>query len=290
MLQVLVDYCVPANLLLLMLIAGTEITAADFRALRQKPGPVLIGAVGQLLFLPLIALCVIFSLPLNPAVAAGVILLSLCPGGGISNYYCYLGRCNVLLSAMIAAAGTLLALVSIPLWLNVLPALPGIDQQLTAVPVTPIVRQLIAFMIVPLAAGFLLRRYLPGFLDSHGAKLRSLSALLVFLILVAAVWTVRDKLAGLAWDIVVASALFIVLAMLLGAALSYRMGARDWPVVVIESGVRNIGVALILGGAILSPPAFGVFASFLTGYFAVEIAIMLAYARWISTRLPRLAS
>lgn len=290
MLQVLVDYCVPANLLLLMLIAGTEITVADFKSLREQPGPVLVGAVGQLLFLPLVALSIIYSLPLNPAVAAGLFLLSLCPGGGISNTYCYLARCNVLLSAMIAAVGTLLCLASIPLWLALLPAFPGIDQQLTAVPVSSIIGQLIAFMVLPLAVGFLLRLYLPEPLHRNGTRLRSLSALLVLLILIAAVWTVRDKLAGFAWDIVVASTLFIVLAMLLGAALAYRMGEREAPVVVIESGVRNIGVALILGGAVLSPQEFAVFASFLTGYFVVELVIMLAYARWISSRLPLVAS
>jgi hypothetical protein len=58
---------------------------------------------------------------------------------------------------------------------------------------------------------------------------------------------------------------------------------------VIESGVRNIGVALIIGRSILSSESFGMFASFLTGYFIVEVIIMMAYARYQSRRLGRLS-
>lgn len=284
MFQVLVDYLVPLNLFVLMLIAGTEIGLADFRALSRNPLPALIGAAGQLLFLPLIALCIINSVPLHPTVAAGALILALCPGGGMSNTYCYLGRCNVLLSAIIAAIGTLLSLGTIPLWLTVLPAVPGVELQLMAVPAMSIMAQLLAFMVVPLAAGVLVRAQKPQLVERQGPMFRALSSILILVILIAALWSVRHQLAGFTWDITIAATLFIVTAMLLGYLLGSRMGAYDRPVLVIESGVRNVGVALILGGAMLSKPAFGVFASFLTGYFIVEIFIMVSYAKWLSFR------
>jgi len=128
MLQFLVDYAIPANLLILMFIAGTEITVADFRALSRDPSPVLIGALGQLALLPFIALAIVNAIEVHPTITLGVLILSLCPGGGISNTYSYLARCNVLLSAMIASIGTVVSLATIPLWLRVLPSMPGVHE------------------------------------------------------------------------------------------------------------------------------------------------------------------
>jgi predicted Na+-dependent transporter len=91
--------------------------------------------------------------------------------------------------------------------------------------------------------------------------------------------TVADDLSALLVDIDVSATLFVLCAMLVGWALGTGLSEPDRAVLVIEAGVRNIGVALILGGAILSKEGFAIFATFLTGYFVIEIAIMLIYAR-----------
>jgi hypothetical protein len=57
-------------------------------------------------------------------------------------------------------------------------------------------------------------------------------------------------------------------------------------VLVIESAVRNIGIATILGRLLFSPEDFGTFAGFLTGYFIIEVLIMLPYAQIVRSRLP----
>ena len=49
-------------------------------------------------------------------------------------------------------------------------------------------------------------------------------------------------------------------------------------VVVIESAVRNVGVALVLARALLSPAELAIIASFLIGYFLIELIIMISYA------------
>jgi hypothetical protein len=69
--------------------------------------------------------------------------------------------------------------------------------------------------------------------------------------------------------------------MCLGWLLGYSLPRDERPVIVVEAGVRNIAVALVLGTAILPDGSFNVLATFLTGYLLVEIAIMLGYARWL---------
>jgi BASS family bile acid:Na+ symporter len=281
MLQFLVDYAIPANLLILMFIAGTEITVADFWALRRDPSPVFVGALGQLALLPFIALAIINAIEVNPTIALGVLILSLCPGGGISNTYSYLARCNVLLSAMITSIGTVVSLATIPLWLRVLPSMPGVHE---IVPASTMIGQLLAYMVVPLGLGTLARYRTASCIERVAPSLRRVSTVLIVIILVAALATVGPRLADFAIEIATAAVLFILSAMLLGSILGLRLNHRDAPVLVIESGVRNVGVALLLSSAILTDQDFALFASFLTGYFVVEILIMLTYAKVLASR------
>ena len=276
-LQLLVDYGIPINLLILMFVAGTEITACDLRSLRRNPSPVVIGAIGQLALLPILALAIVSGIKLQPAIASGLIIRSLCPGGGISNTYSYLARCNVLLSAAITTLGTVASLITIPFWLAVLPSM-AVTDDLHAVPASTIIAQLLVFMLLPLSLGILLRHRTTVLVDRIALGLRRISMILVLVILVAALTTVGRELVDFAFEIAVTASAFILGAMMIGWLLAIRMKSRDAPVVVIESGVRNVGVALILGSTILSREDFGVFAGFVTGYFVVAVMIMLIYA------------
>jgi BASS family bile acid:Na+ symporter len=284
MLQLLVDYGVPINLFVLMLVAGTEITSADFAVLRQKPIAVLLGSAGQLIILPMIGLLIVTVLSPSPAIAAGIMLLTLCPGGGISNYYCYFARLDVLLSAAVTALSTMLSLVTIPLWLRTLPTLPVATNDLPAVPVGTIIGQRLIFMVLPLALGMGLRHGAPEWSERNRGRLRSVSLTLICILLVLATWTIRTNLASLAAEILVAATTFVLAAMTIGWIVGFSLNRDDRAVLVVESGVRNIAVALILGTALLPRDSFGILATFLTGYFVVEIAMMLFYARWLATR------
>lgn len=282
MFRLLVDYGVPANVFLLMLIAGTEIGKADFTNLRRQPLAVLLGSAGQLLLLPPLALLILATTSPLPSIAVGILLLALSPGGGISNYYCYLASCNVLLSATITAASTVLSLFTIPLWLSVLPALPIVGHQLPAVPVTVIMMQLLVLMIVPLTIGLVLRHVWPESIKRAGRPLRWLSLFCLALVLGLSVWSVRETLLNLGGKIVISSAIFILAAMVVGWLLGLGLSKRDRAVLTIESGVRNVGIALSLGGILLPSQDFGIFASFIAGYFAVEAVIMVTYARLLA--------
>src|SRR5882672_3293755 len=106
MLAFITDYAVPAGLFVLMLIVGTDLRVADFRRTFQYPIIVLAAVCGQLLLLPLLALLIVATTKLQASLATAIIVLALCPGGAISNYYCYLARSNVALSATITAVTT----------------------------------------------------------------------------------------------------------------------------------------------------------------------------------------
>lgn len=280
MLQLLVNLGVPTSVFVLMLVAGTQVRLTDFAVLRQRPIAVLLGSAGQLLILPVLGILIVTTLSPSPAVAAGILLLTLCPGGGISNYYCYLARIDVLLSATVTSLGTMLSLLTIPLWLWALATLPIASNELPAVPVASIVGQLLLFMILPLGLGMALRHGAPGWIERNRSQLRVTSLAIISILLVLVAWTIRTDLASWAAEILVAATIFVVAAMTLGWIVGLFLEPDARAVLVVESGVRNIAVALILGTALLPRESFSVLATFFTGYFIVEVAIMLAYARW----------
>lgn len=282
MLQFLIDYAVPVSLFLLMLIAGTDVSAASVSKMIKAPRAFILGTVGQLMALPAIALLITKFVAPAPIIATSTLLLALCPGGGISNYYCYLARCNVLLSATITALGTLLSLMTIPAFLRLLlPAMPMPDgfAPIAATPVIPILVQLLALMLLPMLIGALWKHKFPAVVERAGRRLRALSSVLLLVILLLAVWSTRATIQALLLEILVSVALFILCAMLLGWLLGRGLRDQDQPVLVIEAGTRNIGVSLLIGGTILSPDDFAIFASFLTIYFAVEVVAMVTFAR-----------
>jgi ACR3 family arsenite efflux pump ArsB len=62
------------------------------------------------------------------------------------------------------------------------------------------------------------------------------------------------------------------------ALTTVGLGYVERSVVVIESAVRNVGVALVLARALLSPAELAISASFLIGHFLIELIIMISYA------------
>jgi BASS family bile acid:Na+ symporter len=279
MLAIITDYAVPASLFILMLIVGTDLRVDDFRRAIQYPVAVVAATLGQLFLLPLLALLIVALTRLDASLAAAVIVLSLCPGGAISNYYCYLARTNVALSVTITAVTTLASLFTIPLWLVLLRHVGMLFDAPPRVPVAIVFLQLLCLMVVPLGVGMVARRMLPR-LGRYQNTLAWLSLLMVALILGSAILVLRNDLAAHAVGVLPAAALFTLGAMLLGWILARGIGTTDEPVLVIECAVRNVAVAVLVGSAQVPEASLGLFFTFLTGYFIAEMLIMLTYA-WI---------
>jgi BASS family bile acid:Na+ symporter len=282
--EFVIDYGVPVSLFVLMTIVGTELVLDDLKRVAQHPRAALLGVAGQLVVLPPLVLLIAALAGLGPFLTTSLLLLSLCPGGGISNYYSYLARCNVSLAATITAIGTLCSLVSIPAWLAIVARWTPLSHEFVAVPIVTILSQLLLLIVLPLGLGSACRKLWTGLIQRIGNHLRWASLAIVFAILLAATWSVREDLYALAGRIALSATLFILGAMLLGRLLSYGIPPKDAPVLVIESAVRNVGIAAIMGRILFNDNNFGTFSGFLTGYFIIEIAIMLVYAQAVRNR------
>ncbi len=278
MLSVMIDVGIPLCALLLMFIAGTDVRMAAIHEVRHARRATVTGSIGQLITTPAIGLATVYlAAPVKP-IAAGVLILSICPGGGISTYYTYLARANVALSACITALSTVLSLLTMPLWLSLLASQSQAVAELKEVPVGFVVGQLVLFMVLPIIAGAYLQHARPEFVERHATLFRRMSLLVVLAVLSLTAAAVQSEIAVLARDIGLSAIIFIVLAMLFAHLATVGLRPVERSVVVIESAVRNVGVALVLARNLLSPAELAIIASFLIGYFLIELIIMISYA------------
>ncbi|MDX8415596.1 bile acid:sodium symporter family protein [Intestinicryptomonas porci] len=106
---------VPPLLMLIMFAMGLNMNARDFKEVLVHPKDVLIGCAAQFTLMPLIAYALSKIFALDPALAAGVILVGACPGGTASNVITFIAKGDVALSIGMTAVNTLLAPVITPL-------------------------------------------------------------------------------------------------------------------------------------------------------------------------------
>jgi BASS family bile acid:Na+ symporter len=76
--NVITDVILPLALAFIMFTLGLGLTFSDFARVAKMPKNFLIGLVSQLIFLPLVALIIVFVWPLQPELAIGLILIACC--------------------------------------------------------------------------------------------------------------------------------------------------------------------------------------------------------------------
>jgi bile acid transporter len=153
---------------IIMLGMGASLTMDDFRAVARSPRGVLIGFMSQFGLMPLIAFGLATFLNFHPAFAISLILIGCLPGGTTSNMFTYFARGSVALSISMTTASTLLALVMMPILLQlytgdfttrITASMNGTDSEFV-IPTANIISSLV-LVLVPVILGMLLRRKWP---------------------------------------------------------------------------------------------------------------------------------
>ena len=79
----ILDVAVPVVTFLVMTIVGLDLSRPDFERVRARPRILVAGLLGPFLLLPPIALAVLAVVPMPEEIRAGLLLLAVCPVGGI---------------------------------------------------------------------------------------------------------------------------------------------------------------------------------------------------------------
>ncbi|MEM8649055.1 MAG: bile acid:sodium symporter family protein [Pseudomonadota bacterium] len=280
----LLEVFLPLSLAFIMFSLGYGLTISDFTRVVKFPKAFAMGAVAQIVMLPLIAFTMLHIFSLPPELAVGVMILAFCPGGVTSNIFSKLADGAVALSVTMTAIMSLLAVVTVPLlvsfsndyFLGV--AAPEIN-------VTTLGIQMFLLTAVPVGIGVALRAIAPRFADIAEPWTGRIAVALFALIVVGAIasnWSLfLDNLPTLGPILIILNAVLLVLGVILSRTGGLNM--KESKTIAIETGVQNatLGIAigsLIVGQTLSSLPAFalpsGVYG--ITMYFVMAPFIIWA--------------
>ncbi len=240
-----------AVLAVVMFSIAIDLKPADFNKLIHAPKSLLTGLFSQFVVLPVLTFGLILLTTPRPSIALGLILVAACPGGNISNFITHRAGGNAALSVSMTAFSTIGAIVLTPVNIAFWGSLYGPTREiLEKTSIDPVsVANTVGFMLVlPLCLGLMLNYKRPDLTARLRMPLQYLSMgiFVAFIVLaLAANWKLFLQFAG-----AVAVLVFIHNALALGGGFAtatvMRLSAFDRRAVMIETGIQNSGLGLIL--------------------------------------------
>ena len=221
---------------------GLVIREEDYKNIARAPGVVIFGTICQFTIMPLLALFTSWVFNLSPAWRVGLILTGSAPGAMTSNIISYLSKGDVAYSVSLTALSTLLCPVLTPLLTLLLAG--------TRVPIAfwPMFFTIIWVVLIPLVAGFLIRKIFTQQVEKLGEIPSTLSVLAIFVITSYVIAANRDNL-GLATILLMCTVAFHnALGMLLGFFAGYiaKLSFIRRKTLSIEIGMQNAGLGVVL--------------------------------------------
>jgi BASS family bile acid:Na+ symporter len=239
-------------LIILMFLLGTDLNKKSFTDVARNPRAVLIGMIGQIIILPIIAFALAWVLDLPPVYFMGLVLIACCPGGSSSNVFSMLAKGDVALSVTLTAISSIITLFTIPVIMEFVARFvsehSGVEVHL---PLGRLIVQNIVLLFVPLFIGIMFRHYFPG----PAAKVNKVLSKLAFpaLMTLALVFflqntqAIKENIAVLGVTVTV----LILLAMLCSSTLSWmtKSSVAVRRTIVIEVGMQNAAQAIAIASS-----------------------------------------
>ena len=241
-----------AIIALMMFGVSLELRVDDFKRILLAPKAPLIGMLVQFVLLPASTCLLTILLPIDPALAMGMILVATCPSGTFSNIMTWMARGNVAVSASVTAVSSVTAGIFTPLNFALYAGLnPQTRALLTEISVDPIslLLMVLLVLVLPMALGMFIGRIRPLLAQKLERPLRHFS-LLVLIAFVGGAFIKNyeqflEHFHLFFWLVVLLNTMALALGYI--CARLWRLPAADVRAVTLETGIHNsaLGMALI---------------------------------------------
>ncbi len=268
----------PIALAIIMLGMGLSLLPEDFQRVSKYPKAVSIGLISQLIILPIIGFLIAKVVPMPPAIAVGLIILALCPGGPSSNLITYLAKGDVALSVTLTALSSIITVFTIPTFAN-LALQYFIGRTATiALPIGSTMLQIFLITLLPIGLGMFLRQIFPELALRLEKVTSRLAVVLLALIIIALIIREWDRLPGFILQVGVSCVLLNVLSTLAGLYVSklFNLGSAQQICIAIEVGIQNGTLAIAITAGLLNNPDMAIPAAvyslfmYVTGFVAIH--------------------
>ncbi|WP_171133516.1 MULTISPECIES: bile acid:sodium symporter family protein [unclassified Ruegeria] len=284
--DLLIGVGLPLSLAIIMLSLGIGLEVADFRRVLQRGHAFAIGAVCQVLLLPIAAFITVTLFALPPEIAVGFMILSLCPGGVTSNILSKLAKADVALSVSLTAVISLLSILTVPI-LAAWSINHFMGSDAPEVSITGLAVAMFLITTLPVAIGVSLRHFARGFADRVDAPLSKAATVLFVLIVIAALagnWQLFVENLG----IMGAGLITLNIALLLiglGLARAAKLSWTESKTISIETGIQNSTLGITLAALITGTESgFSPLALPSAVYGITMYVVVLPFLAWFRNR------
>lgn len=273
--EFLVQAIVPVTVIIMMTTVGLNLRLDAVRENFRRPRSLLICTLLQIVLLPIVVLILIAVLAPPPLIAIVMFVIAISPGGTLSNMYTHLAGGNLALSVMMTIITTLLVSMTAHVVAGVAVAtgMLSFDGAGQLSPVA-IASDLLRVSLLPICLGVLCAWRLPVL----SARIRpAFNALCVVSLVTAVVcsavvsWPVAQQAAVATLGY---AAALVFVSLLLGTVVSAALPPDDRSACVIEFGVRNLPIALLLSSSVSASPEV---VAFLLFCLIVSASVLLTF-------------
>ena len=247
----------PVCLAIIMFGLGLGLTVADFKRVINIPRDFIIGFLGQVIILPIIAFILIHIISMPPEIALGVMVIAAAPGGVTSNILTKFANGDVALSVTLTAIVSLLSVITVPLIVYNSASFLGFEIT-KEISMINIAAKMFFVVTVPVIFGMIVRSLMTDFIVSKTLLVQRLSVIL-FLIVFISIWVEE-------WDRIIS---FITRAGLVAFILNITMifigyymakflasGLEQRKCISLECGLQNGTLAVFVATQLFDDIAF----------------------------------
>ncbi|MCD8513482.1 MAG: bile acid:sodium symporter family protein [Nitrincola sp.] len=246
----------PLALFVIMLSVGMSLKVIDFQRVLAQPKAILLGMLAQLICLPLLGWGVIhlFNLPL--LLAAGLMILTLAPGGATSNAITLLAKGDTALSVSLTAINSLIVPFSLPLLALIIFNALSMGAAEIDFPVAKTIMQMLLITLLPVGLGMLFAYLYPTLNQRLRGVCRSLALILMVMTVVLLVVTSWSRLILVLPQLALPVMTLVLAAMLMGFLTAKWAGFSEPKQItlLVEVGLQNAGTALLVTSTLLQSP------------------------------------
>ncbi len=251
--DVLTKIILPLSLFIIMFGIGISLKTSDFKNIFQYPKAVVVGLIGQLILLPIIAflLALIFRLPAELAI--GLIIIALAPGGATSNMFTYLYKGDVSLSVSLTVLTSLITPFTIPL-LTSISMLYFMDSNAEfELPIIKTIFQLLVITVIPVALGMFALSRMPVLAKKIERILKWFSIFFLLLIIALIIMKNSENMLSFFAQAGAATLVLNIVVLVLGYQLASwsKLNQEQSICVGFEVGIQNGTLALVVAGTLI---------------------------------------
>ena len=251
--SVLVKVVLPLSLFIIMPGMGLALKPVDFKMVLLRPKAVALGLVAQMIMLPILAYGIVVAFGMTGAVAVGVMILALCPGGTTSNLYTYLAKGDIALSVTLTSLVSLIAPFTVPLMIVLFMSLLMGQEEYIHLPVMKTILQLVVITIIPISIGMFINHKKPQWSEKADKPVKLFSILFLFFIVLLIVAENVHNMAEYFAKAGIAAIILNVASMILGYVLAKaaQLNEAQSKAIGIEVGFQNGTLAIVIALTLL---------------------------------------